>query len=58
MKPLPILSRTLAPIVLSLSAAGSLSAATLITNGDFENWPGTGTPPSWNAMSTVETSKV
>lgn len=58
MKPLPNLSRMLAPIILSFSAAGSLSAATLITNGDFEDWPGTGAPPGWNAMSTVETSKV
>jgi len=58
MKPLPNLPRSLAPIILSLASVGSLSAATLITNGDFENWPGAGNPPGWNAVSNVVVSKA
>ncbi len=46
--------------LIAFSAAVSAEAATLVTNGDFENWPGAAntTPVGWSAVSGVQVTRV
>lgn len=42
----------------SIAAASSLSAATLLTNGDFENWTNSTTPAGWTKSGGVTAGQV